>query len=96
MAVLNMHKDQLPDDAVFIGRGSRWGNPFIIGKDGNRDTVCEKYRQYLWQQIRAGELDLKALAALDGKDLICFCAPQRCHGHTLIKAAAWAASQIDI
>ena len=32
-----------PSTAVYIGRGSPWGNPFVIGKDGDRDTVCDKY-----------------------------------------------------
>ena len=31
---------------VYIGRGSKWGNPYVIGKDGNRDEVIEKYRLY--------------------------------------------------
>lgn len=94
MAVLNKKHGNIPVDAVYIGRGSKWGNPFVIGRDGNRDEVCEKHRQYLWQQIQVGDIRLTDLAKLHGKDLVCFCAPQRCHGHTLERAAAWAYSEM--
>jgi hypothetical protein len=29
--VLNKHAVGIPADAVYIGRGSKWGNPFKIG-----------------------------------------------------------------
>ena len=32
---------------VYIGRGSKWGNPFVIGKDGTREEVINKYEEYL-------------------------------------------------
>lgn len=34
---------------VYIGRGSKWGNPFKIGKDGSRNDVINKYREYVMQ-----------------------------------------------
>ena len=37
------------EDYVYIGRGSIWGNPFIIGTHAARDEVIELYRQYLWK-----------------------------------------------
>lgn len=36
-----------PPDAVFIGRPSKWGNPYIIGKHGTREQVIAAYRQWL-------------------------------------------------
>ena len=30
-----------------ITRGTDWGNPFVIGEDGDRETVIEKYSKYL-------------------------------------------------
>ena len=93
MAVLNKHKSGIPAGAVYIGRGSKWGNPYVIGKDGDRNEVCEKHHQYLWDQVQSGEITIAELAALDGKDLVCFCAPQRCHGDTLVLAAQWAVEQ---
>ena len=94
MAALNKHKHGIPSGAVYIGRGSIWGNPFVIGKDGNRDDVCEKHAEYLREQFRNGERTLEQLASLHGKDLVCFCAPHRCHGDILVRAAAWAAEQL--
>ena len=32
---------------IYIGRPSKWGNPFVIGRDGNREQVIEKYRAYI-------------------------------------------------
>jgi hypothetical protein len=83
---------------VYIGRGrdprcgerGRWGNPFRIGRDGDRDEVIDKYRRWLWEQIRAGSIDLAELAALHGKVLGCWCAPRGCHGEVLEAAASWA------
>ena len=92
MVVKNKYKDAVTDDDVYIGRGSRWGNPFVIGKDGDRDAVCEKYRAHLWKQIRTGVITRADLASLHGKDLVCFCAPKRCHGDTIMKAVEWAVS----
>ena len=93
MAVLNKHKHGIPAGAVYIGRGSKWGNPFVIGRDGDRDAVCDKHKQHLWNQIQSGKVTVADLLALKGKDLVCFCAPHRCHGHTLEQAIAWAEKQ---
>ena len=70
---------------VYIGRRrgekGKWGNPFIIGKDGTRAEVVEKYRQWILTQP-----DLMAsLSELKGKTLGCFCAPKKCHGDVLVE-----------
>lgn len=76
--VHNKKADTAPPDAVYIGRGSPWGNPFVIGKDGDRDAVCDKF-----EKITLPTLDLSTLR---GKDLVCFCKPARCHGDAILKA----------
>lgn len=83
--VLNKYTDKviITSDDVYCGRPSKWGNPFVIGKDGSRDDVCEKFEDWFIQQRHL----LRALPEIRGKNLICFCAPQRCHCHTLIKYA---------
>ena len=80
MRVLNRHKDNIPQDAVYIGRGSPWGNPFVIGKDGTRSEVVQKYYEWILQN----EELLSRLDELKGKDLVCFCSPQLCHGNVLL------------
>ena len=81
-------------DVVRIDRATRWGNPFVIGRDGSRAEVIEKYRANLWRDIRAGRIGLGELAALDGKRLACWCAPEPCHGDVLAAAARWAAARL--
>ncbi len=39
------HVDNAPDDAVYVGRGTPWDNPFKIGKDGDRYEVIRKFRR---------------------------------------------------
>lgn len=83
--VLNRYKaSPLMKDAVYIGRGSPYGNPFIIGLDGDRSTVIRKYEAWVMQQP---ELLEKIKTELKGRDLKCFCAPNACHGDVLIKIA---------
>ena len=31
---------------IFCGRGSPLGNPYVIGRHGNRDYVCDKYEEW--------------------------------------------------
>lgn len=68
---------------VYVGRPSKWGNPFIIGRDGTREEVIEKYEDYLKSRPDL----LNALHELKGLDLVCWCAPKACHAHILLKLA---------
>ena len=94
--VLNKHHGNIPANAVYIGRGSKWGNPFVIGEDGTRAEVVMKYRQLLWAGIENGSVTREELAELHNKDLVCFCAPKPCHGHVLESAANWAYHELHI
>lgn len=82
--VLNKYRDVIPDDAVNIMRPSKWGNPFKIGRDGNRGDVIAKYA--IWLRSNT-ELIEQAKQELKGKDLVCCCAPLGCHGHILLAYA---------
>ena len=97
-AVINIRHDRSvlgEPDVVRIDRATRWGNPFVIGRDGSRAEVIEQYRARLWREIRAGHIALDELAALSSKRLACWCAPDKpCHGHVLTAAARWAAKQL--
>ena len=78
MKVLNKHKDNISEGAVYIGRGSPYGNPYVIGKDGTRDEVCDKFEENILPSLDIEELR--------GKDLVCFCAPKRCHGDAIVRS----------
>ena len=82
--VHNKYKGTAPPDAVYIGRGSPWGNPFVIGEHGNRDEVCVKYED----KVLADAAFMRRIKReLAGKHLVCFCKPHRCHGDTLLGIA---------
>jgi len=68
---------------VRIDRRSRWGNPFVVGKDGTRDEVCAKHAAWILTQPRL----MESIGELRGKVLGCWCAPERCHGDTLARLA---------
>ena len=76
---------------VLIDRRTKWGNPFRIGPGQDRELAIARYRADLWRRIRAGEIALEELAALDGCWLACWCDPLPCHGDVLARATAWAA-----
>lgn len=35
---------------VYCGRGSLFGNPFKIGRDGDRKQVIQKFREYFYKR----------------------------------------------
>ena len=82
MHPLVVHKNRARYD-VYIGRPTKWGNPFKIGSDGTRNEVIGKYAAWLTQQPEL----LAALPELRGKTLGCWCAPEACHGDVLAALA---------
>lgn len=68
---------------VYIGRPSKWGNPFVIGKHGTREQVIARYERWLCQE----DALMAALPELRGKVLGCWCAPAACHGDVLVRLA---------
>lgn len=68
---------------VYVGRPSKWGNPFVIGRDGSRDDVIAKYRAWIVEQPGL----MRSLSELRGRNLVCWCAPQACHADALIELA---------
>lgn len=68
--------------AVRVDRGSPFGNPFILGGDGDRESVCNAYRDHY---LPFKPSLTKQLPALKGKVLICHCYPERCHAESLIQ-----------
>ena len=69
---------------VYIGRPSDWGNPFVIGKDGDRADVIEKYRRWI---MRQPDLLARAKTELRGQRIACWCKPEACHGDVLAEIA---------
>lgn len=82
-----------PTDAVYVGRPTKWGNPYAIGSyvqglQGrvrvDRETAIFLYHQWL---VRHPEYLAAAKHELRGKDLVCWCAPLACHADVLLEVA---------
>jgi hypothetical protein len=77
---------RMPPNTVYVGRPTKWGNPFKQGPDGNIDTVLFRYKQWL-----EGELEDRPhlLDELKGKDLACWCPLDKaCHADILLRRLA--------
>lgn len=86
--VVNKHDDKYD---IYIGRGSLFGNDFIIGRDGTREEVIEKYSQKFAKRIISNESNFRIeVLKIKNKILGCFCKtkaePERpCHGDIIKK-----------
>lgn len=81
MPVLNRRHDEIPPDAVYVGRPSKWGNPFIVGVDGDRNGCLVQYEEWLMNNPQL----LMQFEELRGKTLVCWCTPLPCHAHILMR-----------
>jgi len=73
----------MPANTVYVGRPTRWANPFKIGINGDREAVIEKFRRYALDRLK---LEPDWLTPLRGKDLACWCPLDKpCHADVLIK-----------
>jgi len=84
-----VHCKKEPYD-VYIGRPSKWGNPFSHKKDtlaefrvSTRDEAIRKYGEWLLKQPHL----MNQLHELRGKILGCWCNPKACHGDLLLRLA---------
>ena len=73
-----------PADAVLCDRSTPYGNQFRIGalwrgKPMTRDDVCNRFEAEVLPHLD--------VSALRGKDLLCHCAPKRCHCDSIIAKA---------
>ncbi len=87
-------------ESVYVGRPSALGNPFVIGRDGDRQTVVEKYRRWLWRQLQRGSGEvfeaihrLAQQAKTDDLVLACWCLPEKCHAEIIRSAIEWINNQ---
>lgn len=70
---------------VYIGRPSKWGNPFKLPKgydvQADPDRILERYEVH----VRTDPALMAALPELRGKVLGCWCSPRPCHGDVLVR-----------
>jgi hypothetical protein len=91
--VLNRYKSWIPPEAVYVGRPTKFGNPFTHQPAGttlaqfivkDRNASVDSYEAWLLAQP---ELVAAVKEELKGKDLVCYCKPMRCHGDVLLRIA---------
>lgn len=93
--VLNKRRKNDPrlKTGVYVGRPSKYGNPIHLDNEGERDRVVDDHDKWL-----DGDANLvfmygqppslaEIIADLRGRDLICWCAPKRCHADNLLRRA---------
>ncbi len=73
-----VHCKKEPYD-ILIDRTSKWGNPFYMDAEGDREEVVMQYAKWIVNQPHL----IEALPELKGKILGCWCSPKLCHGHVL-------------
>jgi hypothetical protein len=78
--VVNLKED---DYEVRIDRKTKWGNPYVVGRDGTREECIAKYEEWIVTQDHL----MSALHELKGKRLGCWCHPHTCHGDVLARLA---------
>lgn len=78
--VVNLKEDHYD---VRIDRKTKWGNPFVVGRDGTREEVIQQFGDWIVEQSHL----LEALHEIKGKRLGCWCKPHACHGDVLARLA---------
>lgn len=85
--VYNKYHKDAPEEAVYIGRGSPYGNRFSHIKPSAQhpDTIHVSSRAEAIRMFKEHQLPSLDLSGLEGKDLVCFCKPLPCHGDEILK-----------
>lgn len=82
---------RMPEGTVFVGRPTRWGNPFkvtdvtALNQNWKHAEAVEQFREWVSTQ---DELQAAIRSELAGKDLACWCSPDLpCHADVLLVMA---------
>ncbi len=75
---------RMPPNTVYVGRPSKFGNQFRVGRDGDASECVEKYKQ-----LKEVHKHLINLSELKGKNLACWCPlkDKPCHADVLLEVA---------
>lgn len=86
----------------YVGReccgwpGSVLGNQFVIGRHGDRSSVIQQYKAWLWGELcRGGQVRDEVFRLVElvrgGHDLLlgCWCHPLECHGDVVRDCVLW-------
>lgn len=77
----------MPPNTVYVGRGSKWGNPFTVADHG-REKAVQMFRDYIGHPNSPHGFEPEDIKQLRGKNLACWCREgQACHADVLLKLA---------
>lgn len=95
--VYNKRHNNYPPNSVYVGRPSKWGNPHPVDQPCKRCSTPEKQVVHArGEAVAAFEADIEGDQSgikerikreLAGQNLICWCAPQKCHADVLLRIA---------
>lgn len=81
---------RLPENTVYVGRGSKWGNPFPFDHQRylGKAWAVAAYGQWLTTTLKGLGLVREHLSELRGKNLACWChSDEPCHADLLLALA---------
>lgn len=84
--VWNKRDPNVPKDAVYVGRPTKWGNPYRIGPNITRSLAVDMFIDFINDE-RGLVLADAARRERRGKHLVCWCAPLPCHADVLLEIA---------
>ena len=85
MILYNRLINELPEGVVHITRPNDWGNPYMIGKHGNRSQVCMLFDHLMRTRMQDPVWVERLRKLSQAPGLACVCSPQQCHGDVIIK-----------
>ncbi|MBP0015328.1 MAG: DUF4326 domain-containing protein [Roseofilum sp. SID3] len=98
------------DNKIYVGRQNRYynlsqsplANPYKVGRDRQRMEAIEKYRKWLWTQIKSGNhviiAELKTIAwrsLTEDIELVCWCYPDPCHAEVVRNCVNWILREME-
>ena len=82
---------RMPEGAVYVGRPTKWGNPYKVGRKMPAGLAVLRYRLTLDGNVFTSPNAFDIMAELHGKDLVCWCPLDKpCHADVLLEMASLA------
>jgi hypothetical protein len=75
----------MPEGVVYVGRPTRWGNPFRVDANHDAASCVRDFRQYVLSRLHSGIG--YPLRELVGRDLACCRLGEPCHADVLLELA---------
>ena len=73
----------MPSNTVYVGRPTKWGNPYTVTGVATLEMCLKVYRSWLRREVKNNPLFLEPLR---GKDLACWCSLDKpCHADILLE-----------